>query len=435
MKEILAGVFCGLAVVCRAVAPDGQAASAAVTKAVEGRTGADIQRAIDAVAAAGGGRVVVPAGDYPVGSIRLRSHVDLHLSRGSRLLGGTKSEDYDDFPDEICSIHPEKSRKVLVYAYDARNIAITGEGVIDGQGPLFFDTKNVPEGRSYAKPPVQRPRMVQFVRCTGVKLQGVTFKDSPCWTMLIRLCNDIDVAGISITADQRMINNDGIDFDGCRRVRVVDSRFKTGDDCLILRAMREKGSAERVVCEDVIVSNCVLNSWCQTIRLGCPSDDTIRNAVFTDIVAEGRNGIFADYPTRYLRPDDEGFMDISNIVIQNYSGSFRGSAVQIVSQPGVKVRNVDAFVFRNLNVKSAQPFRFIGNKGHEIKSVLLENVTAEIVGDKAPYEVRGCTGLVFRNVSFCGRKAPDGPVAAEPGSAAPLVRGTSSSWESKKKDT
>ena len=389
----------------------------------------NIQAAIDAAAAAGGGRVTVPQGEHTVGSLHLKSGVELHLEKGAVLVGSVRSEDYDSFPAEVCSIRPENSSKVFVYAYDAEDIAITGEGTIDGRGPAFFDTSEASiQWGCYPKPPVERPRMVQFVRCKNVHLQGVTFQDSPCWTMLIRLCENVDIVGIAITADQKMINNDGIDIDGCRHVRARDSVFKTCDDCLILRAMRERPD-EHVVCEDIAVSNCRLNSRCQTIRLGCPSDDTIRNAVFRDIVAEGNNGIFADFPVRYLRPDDEGFMDIGGITVENYRGAFTGSALQIVSEPGVKVRNIDRFVFRNLDVKSAHPLRFIGNRGCEIKSVLLENVSADVSAEGEPCIVAGCNGLEFRGVTLNGTRQPDGPVSSAPGSDAPLGQRVTISWE------
>lgn len=103
----------------------------------------------------------------------------------------------------------------------------------------------------------------------------------------------------------QFVNCDGIDFDGCSHVRVSDSHFKTGDDCLIVRAMR-KSADQHVVCEDVIVSDCELNSRCQTVHLGSPSDDVIRNVLFKNIKAVGSNGIFADYPTRYLNSDETG---------------------------------------------------------------------------------------------------------------------------------
>ena len=96
---------------------------------------AEIQQAIDAAAAAGGGRVVVAPGVHPIGTLRLKSHVELHLEKGAVLLGSTKKEDYDDFPRDVCSVSPESSYRALIQAWDADDIAITGKGTIDGQGP------------------------------------------------------------------------------------------------------------------------------------------------------------------------------------------------------------------------------------------------------------------------------------------------------------
>ena len=372
---------------------------------VNGYDGRAIQAAIDRAFERGGGRVVVPEGRYDVGSIQLKSHVELHLEKGAVLLGSDRSEDYYSFPVEICRIRPERSSKVLLYAFDAEDIAVTGEGTVDGQGPAFFDRAAEQNG-FYPKPPVERPRMVQFVRCDRIRLEGVTFKDSPCWTMLLRFCSDIEVSGIRIEADQKMINNDGIDFDGCRHVRVRDSYFKTCDDCIVLRAMREFPEQE-VVCEDIVVEDCRLDSRCQTVRLGCPSDDTIRNARFYRVTATGNNGIFADFPTRYLDDGDEGYMDLTDIVFDGYRGSFTGSALMVVIQSGVKSRRVDGLVFRNFDVVSAQPLRFIGNPGHEIGSVTLEDFRAEIKADGNPVIVSGCNDLKFKNVVLNGENCPD----------------------------
>ena len=378
---------------------------------VSEKTGAAIQRAIDEVAAAGGGRVIVPAGVYPSGSLRLKSHVELHLEKDATIVGGDKSEDYFSFPVEICSIRPEGSSRVFVYAWDAEDIAITGGGTIEGQGPKFFDTNTLAMGaRFWAKPPCERPRMVQFVNCRGIRLEGVTFKDSPGWTMLIRTCQDIAIDGIRIWADQRIINSDGIDFDGCRHVRVTRSEFHTGDDCIIMRAMREADSNERVICEDVIVSDCTLDSACQTIRMGCPSDDEIRNVTFRNIKAKGWNGIFFDYPARYLRPTDEGYMDIHDILFDGYTGEFKANAMQIVVEPGVKIRSARDIVFRNFDVRTPKPPRFVGNVHSKFERICYENVTVN------------------------GQRQPDGPVSADCSAAGPLVRKTGASWETSKQD-
>ena len=382
------------------------AATAALSLLAARADGIDFQKLIDAAAAKGGGRVVVPAGVHETKSLRLRSHVELHLEKGAVLRGSVRHEDYFDFPAEVCAVRPESSGLVLIYAWDEEDIAITGEGTVDGRGPEFFPGRNEsPSFRGHwPKPVLPRPREVQFVRCRDVRLQGVTFKDSAGWTMLIRLCENVFVDGICIDNDQRVINSDGIDFDACRHVRVGNSTFRTGDDCLILRAMREK-LGDVAVCEDVVVSNCVLDSACQTIRIGCPSDDTIRNAVFRNIRATGSNGIFFDYPVRYVRAYDEGYMCVSNLVFEGYSGSLRGSAVQIVVEDGVKIRGVRDIVFRDFDVKSARPLRFVGHADSPLESLRFENVTVN------------------------GERRPDGPVAPEVRPSRPLRRAESWSWE------
>ena len=385
---------------------------------------AEIQQAIDAAAAAGGGRVVVAPGVHPIGTLRLKSHVELHLEKGTVLLGSTKKDDYDDFPRDVCSVSPESSYTALIQAWDAEDIAITGMGTIDGQGPAFYDRK--PPHGHWPKPKF-RPLMVQFVRCRRVRLEGVTFKDSPLWTMFIRLCEDVVADGITVVGDQRMINNDGIDFDSCRRVRVGNSRFKTGDDCIILRAMRE-WQDEHVVCEDFVVSNCVLNSTCQSIRMGAPSDDTIRNALFKGIKMAGNNGIFFDYPTRYTRPYDEGYMDISNIVFDGFEGSSYGSSVQIVAEPGIKIRGVRDVTFRNFNVTCVKPLRFVGNHDSILTNIRLENFTAE-VKSKTPFAAVATEPLTFRNCTLNGTKMQDGDIVTPRGERKPFIRSKSKSWE------
>ena len=403
----------------------------AVAVTVTGNNGTAIQRAIDEVAAAGGGRVSVPAGTYESGSIRLRSGVELHLEKGAMIRGGTRSEDYFEFPDSVCKVKPEKSARVFVYAWDAENIAITGEGLIDGRGKEFFDRFR-PQGRFWPKPAHPRPRMVQFVRCRNVRLEGVTFEDSPGWTMLIRLCEDVCVDRIFVNADQRIINSDGIDFDGCKRVKVTRSRFLTGDDCLILRAMREVGSDEQIVCEDVEVSDCDLDSTCQVIRMGCPSDDVIRHVRFRNIRARGNNGINFDYPVRYLRPTDEGYMNISDIVFEDFSGDFMGTAIRIVAAPGVKLRNVADVTFRNCKLRSMNSLNFTGNSDSPLRNVTLENCTIDVPGDD-PFLAVATEPLRFRKCVFNGKDVPDDDIVTQRPPRQPLVRIKGVSWESDKK--
>ena len=124
---------------------------------------AAIQAKIDAAAAKGGGRVTVEKGVHPCRTLYLKSGVELHLEEGAVIQGGTQPEDYDDaLPlDQIYTysnaVLATATRKVLVFAQDASNIAITGKGMIDSSGPSFFDQSTRMGGRFWSKPPVPRP--------------------------------------------------------------------------------------------------------------------------------------------------------------------------------------------------------------------------------------------------------------------------------------
>ena len=391
-----------------------------------------IQAEIDRVAAAGGGRVTIPPGVHETGSIRLRSHVELHLEKGAVISGSARQEDYDDMPEDVCPITPEFSAKALVMAWDAEDVAITGEGTIDGNGPQFYDrskwVRNNP--KFWRIPQGPRPRLVQFARCKNVRLEGATFKDSAAFTMYLRECEGVTMDRIAVIGDLRITNGDGVDLDGCRRVRIGNSTFRNGDDCFALRAIRSRKEPPRqIVCEDVVVSNCVLNSACQAIRIGCPSDDTIRNVLFKDIRLEGsNNGIYFGNHLYCLKDIDEGFLDAHDITFENFTGFQGNSAAQILVDDGIRVRRISEIVFRNFDVSSGKPLRFKSTVRQPIGNVTLENFKVK-VGKGTPVEAVGIDGLIYKNVTLNGKKQPDGPVAAAPGSSAPLVRKPPITWD------
>ncbi|NLW87107.1 MAG: hypothetical protein GXY38_09565 [Planctomycetes bacterium] len=314
-----------------------------------------IQGAIDAAHQKGGGRVVLEPGVHRSGSIVMRSFVELHVPAGAKIQGGSKPEDYHDFEAPDYPGHaPEKSRKCFISAAHAENIAITGTGEINGAGRDFYDT-NVPEGAFFVKPPHPRPRMIQFFNCRNVRFEGTSFVDSPGWTFWLIGCNDVFVHRVRVHGCQQMINNDGIDIDGCRRVTISDSFFRTGDDCLILRAIPQSPD-HKPICEEVVVTNCVLDSWCQGIRVGCPSDDTIRNCTFSNLVISGRgNGINVDNPKRYLMPNCNGRLDLNNILFSNIVIESKNTPIRIFVEEGVKLRHLGGLTFSHIRIKAQKP--------------------------------------------------------------------------------
>ncbi len=335
--------------------------------------GESIQAAIDAATNNGGGRVVIQSGEHSSDTIYLKSNVELHVGRGAVIQGSSKPEDYDDFSDPgFEDVSPEGSRKCLIAAANATNIAITGDGEINGAGPDFYDT--TAEGRFFAKPPHPRPRMVQFFNCKNVLIEGTSFIDSPGWTFWLISCEDVAIRRIKITGCQRMINNDGIDIDGCRRVTVSDCLIRTGDDSLVLRAIR-KGPDRTACCEDVTVTNCVLDSWCQGIRVGCPSDDTIRNCTFSNIVIQGEGrGIIFNNPKRYLRPGCTGYMDVNNLVFSNIVIDTKRVPIGINVEEGITLRHLGGVTFSNCRIRSDQPCKLEGAAETIIEDVRFSQV-------------------------------------------------------------
>lgn len=348
---------------------------------------ARIQGEIDRVAAQGGGRVAIAKGEHPCGTLYLRSGVELHLEEGAVLLGSEKSEDYDDaIPKaemyDYEQMAPEsRSLKAFIYAQGATNIAITGKGTIDGQGPRFFDQNTVLWKRFWAKPKVHRPRMVVLFGCKGVRFEGVTFKDCPVWTMWLRDCEDIAIDGIAIDCEQKMINSDGIDLDCCRHVRAGNCRMKTGDDGFAIRAIRSKVDRQRpAVSEDIVVTNCFIDSACQGVRIGCPSDDTIRNCLFKDIVFRGYNAIGSQQPTWYLEAGDRGYLRTKNIVFDGWDIDCQGHALEMFVSNGISLRDFGHFVFRNFTIKADNPAIVKDGDRTKIRDLVFENISGRTEG-------------------------------------------------------
>jgi len=382
-----------------------------LTSRCENLETARLQAEIDRASAQGGGRVVVTRGVHRTGTLYLKSGVDLHLEEGAVLLGGDASRYYDDaIPGREVYGYPGMhtntvTRKAFIYAENATNIAITGKGVIDSQGQKFFDHNTVLWKRFWAKPPCMRPRMVVFMHCRGIRLEDATFKDCPVWTMWLRDCEDITVSRIRVIAELKMINSDGIDFDGCRRIRVGDSYFSTGDDCLVLRSIRRPyHSPAEIVTEDVVVSNCVLHTACQGVRIGCPSDETVRNAVFRDITFTGYNAIGSEQPSHYLERGNKGRLITSNILFENWKVTCDGHPLEAFVENGLKMRDFGHMTFRNFEVCAKMPFVVRGNPASPIVGMRFENVSGTVDGER-PFDVQHAPGIVFENVTVKGRTA------------------------------
>ncbi len=229
-----------------------------------------LQKAIDACNAAGGGTVYFPTGGFLTGSLQLRSKVTLHLSRGAVLLGSTRMADY--------------TPPYLLYGQGIEDFAIEGDGAIDGQGRAFFDEN--------FKPAEQRPsRLIELRDSRGIRIENVTIRNSPKWTLHPKNCDDVKVRGVTMLNPLRAENTDGIDVDSSRNVIISDCRIEGGDDCIVLKTTRD-GDAAVLPTENVVVTNCVLVSAATALKLGTETHGDFRHILFSNcVINNSRTGL------------------------------------------------------------------------------------------------------------------------------------------------
>ncbi len=257
---------------------------------------AALQRAIEACAGHGGGTVHFPAGRYLSGTLVLKSWVTLELDAGATLLGSTRLEDYPPTVSSIRSFTDTYTERSLIYGEHLQRVTLQGRGTIDGQGGAFKGPYHV------------RPYLVRMAGCREVLVRNLTLRDSPMWVQHYLACDDVRIEGVTV-ASKCNANNDGIDINGCRRVRIAQCDIQSGDDAIVLKSTLERA------CEQVTVSNCTLNSDCNAFKLGTESNGGFRNILLSNC---------AIYDTRLagiaLETLDGGVLDgvsISNVAMEN----------------------------------------------------------------------------------------------------------------------
>ena len=248
-----------------------------------------VNKAIEAASLnPGGGRVVVPAGVFWVkGPIHLKSHVDLHLDKNARIKFSTDANDYLPVVHTRYEGIEMMNYSPLIYAYKQTDIAITGEGVLDGQasnehwwwwtGAKRFGWKEgmpqqekpddkprlnqmnrdqVPvEKRVFGKGHYLRPTFVEFYGCKNILIQGVTLINSPFWILHPTLSQNITIDGVSTLSYGP--NNDGCDPESCTDVWIKNCHFANGDDCIAIKSGRDQdGRAFNVPSKNIIIENC-----------------------------------------------------------------------------------------------------------------------------------------------------------------------------------
>ena len=266
-------------------------------------SGSAINAALQACEKEGGGRVVVPAGEYLCGPLELRSGVELHLEEGALI---QFSSCFDDFP--LCHAFYEGRQTVRcrspLWGENLHDVAVTGAGIFDGAGQawrpvkkfkmtpdqwdelcasggvvdeageVWWPTVNAMNGDAFVRnlrasgrdlqieefAPARdflRPSLVQLAGCQGVTLDGPTFRNSPAWNVHLLMCENVQVRNCTILNPWYAQNGDGLDIESCRDVEVRDCTFDVGDDAICLKSGKDaEGRRLNRPCQNITIANC-----------------------------------------------------------------------------------------------------------------------------------------------------------------------------------
>jgi polygalacturonase len=352
-----------------------------------------INQAISECSAAGGGTVLVPAGEFVSGPIEILENVTLNLEAGAVIMGSTNLEDYTL---ETGRGSGESPRAGLLTARNASHIAITGRGVIEGNGMTFVDVSRLHGGSDYDKKytrqqedfmnskygtqdgPLEhgeRPgNLVRFFNCTNILISGVTIQNSPTWTIQIAQCERVNITGVAINSfgsDRRVPNDDGMDLVQSRYVHVSDCDIQTGDDCIALF-----GS------EKISVANCTLSSRSAAVRVGFTGAD-IRDCVFANLVIHTSNRGLGVYVRGSGSVENVLFSDIV-IETRLFTGHWwgKGEPIQVSAIPWdphvTRIGHIKNVRFRNIIAESESGIIVYGCQQSVIKDLSFQNVKVQI---------------------------------------------------------
>ena len=359
-----------------------------------------VQSTIDACHDAGGGVVWVPAGDFQIGTIILKSNVTLSLDFGASLLGSTNVADY---PTEQLSKPREGAAHCLIFAQNAKNITIEGLGVIDGRGTH----ENFPRNRKGGKNNGIRPRLMRMESCEDLTFSGVTYKRPAFWGLHLIDCKNIHFNGVTARFRNNNYNNDGLDIDGCENVLIENCDISAGDDGICLKSSKNP-------CRNIVVRGCRVDSNTAAIKFGSSSRGGFINISIT-------NCYFHDCPMGAIKLQsvDGGRLEnvnISRVVMKdvgcpifmrlgNRGSRFGegGESSQVGTLKNIRISDVVAevviadrakvteAVYKNLKVDAtpsvtdrekskAGPIMITGIPGHSIENVVLENILISYPG-------------------------------------------------------
>ena len=396
------------------------------------------KKAIETCTKNGGGKVVVPAGKFLTGPIHLDNNVNLHLEDGAEILFSTKSSDYPlvktTFEGTECMNHSP-----LVYAYNKKNIAVTGKGILNGQADnenwwywcgskgygwsegkgnqndpqnrvrlIESGEQNVPvEERIYGEGSYLRPSFVEFFECTDALIKDIKIINAPFW--VIHPMKSVNVTVDGVTVESHGPNNDGCDPEYSKNVIIKNCTFNTGDDCIAIKAGKD-GDGRRVAMksENIIVKNCKMLDGHGGVVMGSEMTGGIRNVFVENCEMDSPN---LDRAIRIKSNSRRGGI-VENVFVRNIEvGQVKEAVLRINmfynvygNQTGNFIPQVKNVVLENVKVKNGGKYGVLA-KGYAelpIENVTLKNVTIEKVNEA--YSIENVKNIQFVNTYINGKK-------------------------------
>jgi polygalacturonase len=288
-----------------------------------------IQKAIETCHAVGGGRVVLPAGNYLCdGPLHLRSNVNLHLQKGATLV-------FDTLPGQYLPLVKVRwegtvcwNYSPLIYAFQQKNIALTGEGSINGQSLAYWknwrarqdpakkrlrqmgNDRSPEDERRFGEGWWLRPSLIEFYECENILVEGLTLQQSPFWTLHPVFSKNIICRKLNIRGG--FLNDDGIDPDSCTDVLIEDCNIHTDDDAISVKAGRDQDAWNRSGTRRVLVRRCTLHSEkANALCIGSELSGGVEQVFFEDCHIK-----FAKYGLNFKTNNDRGG-HVKNIFVRN----------------------------------------------------------------------------------------------------------------------
>lgn len=364
-----------------------------------------IRSAIRAAAQEGEGRIVFPAGVYYLrGPIVLESNVTLHLDSGAVLR-------FDPTPSLYPLVKSSwegtflSNYSPMIYGYRLRNVAITGQGTIDGNAMATFSTwrplqatdralsremnhKETPESeRVFGPGHFLRPHLIQLYECEAITLEGVKITNSPFWC--IHLLKSQNVICRGLRYDAKLVNNDGIDPECSRNILIEDIHFDNGDDNVAIKSGRDNdGWRAAAPSENIVIRRCHFKGL-HAVVIGSEMSSGVRNVIIEDCDYSGycKRGIFIK-----TNPDRGGF--VRNIFVRRCEFGNVEDLFYITSRYAGEGQNshhftdVDHIGVNGLKCKHASKMAIVlqGTSQKPLRDISLRNITVSSAPAGINYE-------------------------------------------------